>query len=264
MRFTLTPLPRGLTNPAMVRGRPRGVVVIPLLLIALAGSAEAQPQTEERTFDFSPKEGKPGRVVEVSGTGCTLNGRALETARVDLSRNVVEGGGEPFHAGRTYPVNPDGSWSGEFVVPADTPPGPYSFDSTCTASDFAVPGVDAAFPVLDRPPAVVTAKPAAVRAGDQLEVSVASCLFEDGSAASSAKFSVRDSTNAVIASTDAPVATSGTGAGTVRIPDSVASSGTASIEARCEGAQGAMVGRSASVIVGAAVPVTPPKVTLTG
>jgi hypothetical protein len=235
-----------------------------LFVIAFAGDVSAQPDTTQKTFEFAPKEGKPGRVVAVSGTGCTLDGHTLEWADVDFSRNVAEGGGEPFRASGRYPVKADGSWDGEFVVPAETPPGPYFFNSSCAASDFVVVGVDAEFPVLPRPPAVVTSKQSTVRAGDQVDVSAASCLFEDGTAARVAKLFIRDSASTVIASGEAPVDSSGVAAGAMRLPARVASLGTASVEVRCEGPLGAMVGRSAAVTIGAAIPVRPPKVTLTG
>lgn len=195
----------------------------------------------EPTLSVAPLRFKAGRVLFVSGTNCVLGGRPMDESFVQLSRNVVISGGEPFGANARYPVSADGSWSGLLGVPASTPSGAYTVGQLCLASDQARPSpgrIDVV--VTSDPPATVTAGPGAGTSEWSLvAVVVSGCSFEDGSMASLATAALLNSTGATTATASFPVGADGAGGGTMSAPADT-TAGSYRIEVRCHGPLGAL------------------------
>lgn len=105
---------------------------------SVAALGQQQP---ERTISRTPTEGPPGTVIELSGTGCLLYGRATE--RVGIFMYSRE-----FDTSTTFPVASDGTWSGSLAVPAQAPPGNYRIRASCIEQDQVLPGVETDFRVL--------------------------------------------------------------------------------------------------------------------
>jgi hypothetical protein len=188
----------------------------------------------------------------------------MEEATVNLSRIIKDDADAPFAASETYELDGSGNWRGEFVVPVDAPPGTYVIGVTCWAGDMAVHGKDVDFAVLDRPPVQIALSTSALKPGESLVITLTGCVFEDGSPATSAKLTLVDANEAGVAASAVPVEPGGNASGSLTVPDRVTYPGSGQVLARCEGPQGSMVGRPASVVLGAATPVRPPRITLTG
>lgn len=126
--------------------RSASILIIGLTTAALLTPTPVRADTPGQagvTFTRSPDHGAPGSVIEVSGTGCKLDGRAMEYAAVDADRDT-----EPYaNFGEDYPISPDGSWSGQLFVPADVPPGAYVMSMACVASDMLLDGGTHSFTV---------------------------------------------------------------------------------------------------------------------
>lgn len=214
------------------------------------------------TREVSPLRFKPGRVLSVSGTNCILGGRPMEESFVLLSRNVDQSGGEPFSSSSRHPVGPDGTWSGQHGVPVSAQPGAYLVTQSCSASDQSIfsPG-NTDVEVSADPPAVATASAGTVVPGAMFSasVTVAGCVFEDGSPAASATATLLAPDGTAAGTATFAVGADGGGAGTVSAsPDPPAYR----VEVRCEGPLGALDAVAATVAVvrtgGIAAPVTIP------
>lgn len=106
-----------------------------IMLILGTGTAPAQAAAPQTSFSRSPDRGPRGTVIKVSGSGCTDNGRPWEYAYVYFASVSTEPGKKYSKASAHFPVHADGSWEGEFTVPADAPLGDYTVLGSCSASD---------------------------------------------------------------------------------------------------------------------------------
>lgn len=131
----------------------------------------AAPVDLPPTFTTSTLRARAGQVIDVSGTNCTLNGRAMESAGVRVNRK-----GENGFDGSYYDVRPDGSWSGFYVVPQEARPGAHSINSDCGADDMVVAGPTYDFEVLGGAPAAIAVE---TPPGGPATVSGSGCL-DDG------------------------------------------------------------------------------------
>lgn len=140
------------------------------LLLALgvfgAGTALAQSDPYNgRTFERSPSYGPPGTVISVSGTGCIENGQPYEKAIVRLARRASPDE-TPFDKSQDYPIHPDGTWGGDFVVPQEAPRDDYKLGADCQAADMVFPGPETDFyvgdslPTTPSPTPIISASPA--------------------------------------------------------------------------------------------------------
>lgn len=135
----------------------------------IAAPAWAVPVDLPPTFTPSTLRARAGQVIDVSGANCTLNGRAMESATVGMGPKNQRS----YDEHSTYEVQPDGSWSGFFVVPQVAGSGPHSIDSTCSADDMFIGGPSYDFEVLAGEPAALTA---ATPVGSSVAVAGSSCL----------------------------------------------------------------------------------------
>jgi hypothetical protein len=137
-----------------------GVAVLALVASAdVAWAGSDQPPV----FDRNPAEGPPGTAINVSGQGCTLDGRPAQYVHV---RGALLHAGVAFDFYDTYDVNGDGSWAGTLSVPTDSPPGQYDLGAACHASDMSWNSLHHDFRVLDPnapPPTTVPTTTTAAR-----------------------------------------------------------------------------------------------------
>jgi hypothetical protein len=216
--------------------------------IAVPATVSIEPTQPEPTptFDRSPAQGKPGRVINVSGTGCVFLGKPAERVVVSIGR-LVAGGGPSFNDFIEVSVQPDGSWSGTYALPTTAPPGDYVMTSSCGAGDQVFGSSDQPFLTLNEPPAAVVAEPAQAMSSDDLYLAVSDCVFEDGTPATTAEFSVAGAVGTIVRA-DAPV--SGIGASNITLMVPVdAPSGTYTAAATCRSGLGDLVAATATVVV---------------
>jgi hypothetical protein len=215
------------------------VVVLTTGSVTHVASGQAGPTP---TFDRSPAKGKPGRIINVSGTGCVLGGTAATQAFV----GVADGG--PSFPPQLVPVRADGSWNGTYAIAVTAPPGDYRLASACFAGDQVFGNLEQPFTVLNEPPASVVAEPAQAAPGEALPLVVSGCLMEDASPASVASFNLADDSGTV-AQADAQVDGAGLATATLSIPAD-APSATYTASATCNSGLGDLVAAATTVAVG--------------
>jgi hypothetical protein len=147
------------------------VLLVAVVVGVGGGPTLAAPVDLPPTFTTSTLRARAGQVIDVSGTNCTLNGRAMESAGVRVNRK-----GENGFDGSYYDVRPDGSWSGFYVVPQEARPGAHSINSDCGADDMVVAGPTYDFEVLGGAPAAIAVE---TPPGGPATVSGSGCL-DDG------------------------------------------------------------------------------------
>jgi cell division septation protein DedD len=119
-----------------------GLLFAPGLFGAGAALAQGDPYNG-RTFARTPDQGPPGIVIKVSGTGCIYQGQPYEEAEVRIVNRNFD---TPFEH---YPIQADGTWGGDFVIPLAAPPGDYTFHTICRASDMVFGVPDLPFKVIN-------------------------------------------------------------------------------------------------------------------
>ncbi|HMQ25517.1 MAG TPA: VCBS repeat-containing protein [Acidimicrobiales bacterium] len=105
---------------------------------ATAPEESAPPPEAGPNFSSSPAEGETGTRISVAGERCFLPGTSLPGDGVVIT--LVRHGA--VYADTTVDVDEDGRWSGELVVLAGIPAGPYRVKAVCAA-----PGFDTTDPV---------------------------------------------------------------------------------------------------------------------
>lgn len=131
------------------------VAVVAAVSIEVPSSSIVAAETFEDgkyTVELSSTTSGPGGRVDMAGTGCLLNGVPLERATALLSRRALSPDTTPFDSSVAFPVGPDGTWSGRFLVPAEAPPGQYQIAFDCGAADFLLHMMDVDFTVTASPP----------------------------------------------------------------------------------------------------------------
>ncbi len=104
----------------------------PVLAVPVGAEGHAGEETGEAgpagvPFTSAPDAGRTGTTVSVTGAGCTLVG-SDEPGEGVIVR--LRSHGEVV-AYTTVPVAPDGSWSGELVIPAGTPARTHHLEARC-------------------------------------------------------------------------------------------------------------------------------------
>lgn len=109
--------------------------LVPAVAVLVAGGiGVAWAQYGGRTMTRTPDHGKPGTVIDVTGTGCEENGKPYGSASLTVFYKA-----DPQRSNNTAttPVRDDGTFEGTVAVPADAPPGAYVVSVDCLASDMA-------------------------------------------------------------------------------------------------------------------------------
>ena len=133
-----------------MKGRSVVGVVVLCTALSILGVLDAETAAAQFTFERSPAEGPRGTVIKVSGTGCIENGKPYEYAYLFFS--YAEPGGQPYDTSQQYPIRPDGTWAGDFVVPQDAPTGHYGMRASCVADDQFFLAGESTFFVNSNPP----------------------------------------------------------------------------------------------------------------
>jgi len=122
-----------------------------LAVVLTLASYTALAQPSGRTLTRTPAQGSPGTSIALSGTGCFFPGRPAESVFARLASRAGTTGG-PFDTSAEFPVKPDGTWSGQIVVPPDAPAGEYSLSASCVEGDALLSPEESDFRVLPGPP----------------------------------------------------------------------------------------------------------------
>ena len=136
------------------------VMVLAATLGLLPGATAPADGAEEPTLTYSPTEGETGTAIAVEGQDCFLTDG---TTGADGVIVVLESDAGDQLAATTVPVQPDGTFSGELVVPAEVPIGTHQLRGTCVSPELPDLGLYAggAFTVTGEGEGALTADEAA-------------------------------------------------------------------------------------------------------
>ena len=116
-------------------------LVLSLLASLWAGStvsAEENEYGDEWGFTSisPPDETTPDSTIAVAGI-CKFEGEPADSASVSFYRIADEPGEEDYWEFESFPVGPNGQWSGTISVSPEAPIDDYRLDTTCYAGDQA-------------------------------------------------------------------------------------------------------------------------------
>lgn len=121
----------------MIRCRTLVLAVVVLAAVAPPPAAAQEPG-DEFAYEYAPPDSaEQGTAIAVSGT-CRVSGAPADYAFWFMALRVGQPGA-PYDFSQRFPVGDDARFAGDLLVPADAPPGRYSFSAHC------VEGGDAAY-----------------------------------------------------------------------------------------------------------------------
>jgi hypothetical protein len=130
-----------------------GLAMMVLLVVAVMPTAPTGAQAPAAEIEVSPTTAGPGSVVIATGS-CPFSGDALLRAFLPSGQP-----GSPYDFGRTVPLVFDSAFTAQVVIPADAPPGTYTFGVACFAQDIGGPSADTQLVITDDDPPPKAADP---------------------------------------------------------------------------------------------------------
>jgi hypothetical protein len=166
-----------------------------------------------RTLTVTPNPAAIGQSITISGTGFRKDGSGVIST-------ITGSTGADLQAGATINIGTDGAWSHTGTMDTLEASAARVSDSyTITATDnTAAGGLVGTSSGFKRTARTLTLSKATAAPGESFEVSVTGMTVDDGENSTTAKFTMTISTGTLAGTTEFPVASDGTGTGTLAIP----------------------------------------------